>query len=36
MVGAGGVWFTLISDLLEDAAFLYFGASLVMSTRKSE
>jgi hypothetical protein len=36
MVGAGGVWFTLISDLLEDAAFLYFGVSLMLSTRKSD
>ena len=36
MLGAGGVWFTLISDLLEDAAFLYFGVSLMLSTRKAE
>jgi hypothetical protein len=36
LVGAGGVWFTVISDLLEDAAFLYFGVSLVLSTRKTE
>jgi hypothetical protein len=36
MVGAGGVWFTIISDLLEDATFLYFGVSLMLSTRKAE
>ena len=36
MVGAGGVWFTLISDLLVDAAFLYFGLSLMLSTRMAE
>ncbi len=36
LLGAGGVWFTLIADLLEDSAFLYFGVSLMMSTRKAE
>jgi hypothetical protein len=36
LMGAGGVWFTLIADLLEDAAFLYFGVSLMLSTRKAE
>jgi hypothetical protein len=36
LVGAGGIWFTIISDLLEDAAFLYIGFSLMLSTRKAE
>jgi hypothetical protein len=36
LMGAGGVWFTLIADLLEDAAFLYFGVSLMLSTIKAE
>jgi hypothetical protein len=36
LVGAGGVWFTIISDLLEDAAFLYFGVILMLSIRESE
>jgi hypothetical protein len=36
MLGAGGIWFTIISDLLEDAAFLYFGVILMLSIRESE
>jgi hypothetical protein len=36
LLGPGGVWFTIISDLLEDAAFLYFGVSLMLSTYKAE
>jgi len=36
LVGAGGVWFTIISDMLEDGAFLYFGFRLMLSIRESE
>ena len=36
LVGAGGIWFAIISDLLEDAAFLYFGFRLMLSIRESE
>jgi hypothetical protein len=36
LVGAGGIWFTMISDLLEDAAFLYFGVSLMLAMRELE
>ena len=34
MIGAGGIWFTMISDLMVDAVFLYFGLSLMLSTRE--
>ncbi len=33
---AGWVWFYMISELLEDAAFVYFGTSLMLATRKTE
>jgi hypothetical protein len=36
LVGTGGIWFTIISDLLEDAAFIYFGFSLILSMLESE
>ena len=36
LVGAGGIWFTMIADLLQDAAFIYFGVSLMLATRNAE